>query len=102
MKKSSYKLKDFDIDYSKVVKLIWNDIVLYDDTLSYYDPTLASVETLKEIKVQYMDKNIYNINMNIKNGRDIVLTILGENVLTALSKSRINMKHSIDSIGGEN
>lgn len=99
MKKSSYKLKDFDIDYSKVVKLIWNDIVLYDDTLSYYDPTIASIETLKEIKVQYMDKNIYNINMNIKNGRDIVLTILGETVLTALSKSGINMKHSI---GGEN
>lgn len=95
MKNSSYKLRDFDIDYSKVVKFIWNDIVLYDDTLSYCDPTLASVETLKEIKAQYMDKNIYNINMNIKNGRDIVLTILGENVLTALSKSGLNMIHAI-------
>jgi len=78
MKQSQYKLKDFSISYANVAKIVWNDKVLYDDTLVYHDPCLSSITTLKAIRVEYMNKTVHNINMEIQNNHEIILTVVGE------------------------
>ena len=78
MVKANYKLRDFPINFFKLVKIIWNDKIIYDDTLNYYDPCLASVEVLKDIRIAYINKTVYNVNMSVYNGDEIILTVEGE------------------------
>lgn len=79
MTQSNYKLRDFAIAFSKLAKIIWNDEILYDDTLGYYDPCLSSIEVLKDVRVHYMDKVVYNLNIDVKNGHELILKVQGEN-----------------------
>lgn len=79
MKQSQYRLKDFKINYPNVVKITWNEKILYNNTLTYYDPLEASIETLVAIKQEYANKIIYNLNINIQNNHELILDIKGEN-----------------------
>lgn len=78
MKQSKYKLKDFALDYTNLAKITWNDKILYDDTLSYYDPCLASAATLNAVRSEYMNKIIYKLNVEVKSDHELILSIQGE------------------------
>lgn len=79
MKKLHYTLKDFKINYPDVVKITWNDKILYNDTLSYYDPLESSIETLTAVRLEYANKLVHNICINIQNKHGLILNVIGEN-----------------------
>lgn len=79
MRQSQYRLKDFKINYPNVAKITWNEKILYNSILTYYDPLESSIETLTAVKQEYANKIIYNLNINIQNNHELILDIKGEN-----------------------
>ena len=79
MKKPHYTLKNFKINYPDVIKITWNDKILYNDTLSYYDPFESSIETLVAVKHEYVNKIVHNICINIQDNHKLILNVKGEN-----------------------
>ena len=77
-KQLGYTLKDFIPDYNKVLKITWNDKILYDDTTSYYDPCLASVATLNAVKVEYGNRLIHKLDIGVANNTELILNVIGE------------------------